>query len=256
MNRAVSRPPILEFDPSRKVIIDPGKHFLRNGIPKTVVMCFFRDVVVRLKREHRLKEIAFLGSEMGNFPVYRLRTAGRDLTVFQAPVGAPLAAGLMEELIAMGGRKFIACGGAGVLDTDIAVGHVLVPVSAVRDEGMSYHYLPPSREVKPSPRAVKAVIRTLKKEKIGFLKCKTWTTDAFYRETFGRIARRKKEGCLSVEMEAASFFAVAKFRKVHLAQILYAGDDISGKEWDHRRWHRHSSRETIFWLAVKSALSI
>ena len=58
-----------------------------------------------------------------------------------------LAAGLLEEMIAWGCRKFIACGGCGVLAQEIAVGHLILVTSAVRDEGVSYHYLPPAREV-------------------------------------------------------------------------------------------------------------
>ena len=75
------------------------------------------------------------------------------VALFHPGVGAPLAAGLLEEVIASGCKKFIACGGAGVLDREIAVGHLIVPTAAIRDEGTSYHYLPPGREVSPSPEA-------------------------------------------------------------------------------------------------------
>lgn len=74
-------------------------------------------------------------------------------------------------------------------------------------------------------------------KKIPFIKAKTWTTDAFYRETEKKIALRVSEGCVTVEMEAAAFFAVAKFRNIVLGQLLYAGDDLSGIEWDHRNWN-------------------
>jgi len=62
-------------------------------------------------------------------------------------LGAAGSAGSLEELIAYGSQKFIVYGGAGVLKKDIAVGHVIVPVSAVSDEGVSYHYVKPSREI-------------------------------------------------------------------------------------------------------------
>jgi uridine phosphorylase len=51
----------------------------------------------------------------------------------------------------LGCAKFVACGGAGVLDREIQPGHPVVPTAAVRDEGTSYHYLPPGREVSASP---------------------------------------------------------------------------------------------------------
>jgi uridine phosphorylase len=85
---------------------------------------------------------------------------------------------------------------------------------------------------------------------------KTWTTDAIYRETPDRIARRRAEGCVTVEMEAAAFFAVARFRGVTFAQLLYAGDDVSGETWEHRRWQRSPSRQLTFELALELAADL
>jgi uridine phosphorylase len=170
-------------------------------------------------------------------------------------VGGPIAAGILEYLIALGCQKFTACGGAGVLQKGIAVGHLLVPRSAVRDEGTSYHYLPPSREVEASPEAVAAIEKVLAAHGVEYLTCKTWTTDAPYRETPALVAHRRAEGCLAVDMEAASFFAVAKFRGVMFGQILYGGDDVSGIDWDHRGWQtRTEIRERLFWLAAEACM--
>jgi uridine phosphorylase len=108
-------------------------------------------------------------------------------------------------MIAFGAKKFIACGGSGVLNREIAVGHVVVPDIAVRDEGTSYHYLPAAREVAASSEGVAAIVATLEKHTVPYIVGKTWTTDGFYRETSARIARRKAEGCITVEMEAAAF---------------------------------------------------
>ena len=58
-------------------------------------------------------------------------------------------------------------------------------------------------------------------------------------------------------MEAAAFFAVAQFRGVLFAQMLYGGDDVSGNEWDSRRWQsRASIREKLFWLAAEACLAL
>ena len=159
-------------------------------------------------------------------------------------------------MIALGSRKFVACGGAGVLDSNIAVGHLVVPSAAIRDEGTSYHYLPPSREVAPHPRALAAIEKTLKRNGIDYIVAKTWTTDAIFRETRARMNARKREGCLTVEMEAAAFFAVAQFRGVQFGQILYGGDDISAEQWDQRNWSRHQIRERLFTLAAEACLSM
>ena len=71
------------------------------------------------------------------------------------------------------------------------------------------------------------------------------------------IKRRKEEGCLTVEMEAAGMMAVSQFRNVPFGQILYAGDDLSGLEWDNRGWQSRSDiREQLFWLAAEAVMSL
>ena len=160
-------------------------------------------------------------------------------------------------MIAHGCHKFIVCGGCGVLEKEIAVGHLIVVSGAVRDEGTSYHYLPPSREVTANPQGVAALETALKQKGLPYLTGKTWTTDAPYRETSAKVALRKNEGCLTVEMEAASLMAVAEFRKVILGQVLYGGDDLSGEEWSDRDWvERYDIRENLFWLAAEACLSL
>jgi hypothetical protein len=61
-----------------------------------------------------------------------------------------------------------------------------------------------------------------------------------YRETPAKIELRRLEGYVAVEMEAAAVAAVAAFRGVPLAQVLYGGDDLLGKNWDHRSWQSHA----------------
>src|SRR5690242_12007326 len=106
----------------------------------------------------------------------------------------PALSGFLEELIALGARKVVACGGAGVLDSGHEVGSVFIPSSAVRDEGTSFHYLPPSREVSASQEDNAVLEDVLKRNGVPYQIAKTWTTDAIYRETAERIARRKEEG--------------------------------------------------------------
>ena len=248
--------PILEYDESKKANLEPKDHGVTDA-PERCVICFFPEVFDGLRQEDRLREIDRRDWEDGVHVIYQMEHNGKSLVVLHPGVGAPVAAGLLDTAIVMGCRKFIACGGAGVLDREIAVGHIVVPTSAVRDEGTSYHYLPASREVEASPEAVAAIERTLKARRVDYLIGKTWTTDAPYRETPNKVQLRRAEGCLTVEMEAAAFFAVARFRGVQFGQLLYGGDDVSSEEWDSRDWNRKTSvREALFWLAVESCLAL
>ena len=251
--------PILEYDPNPVAIIEPG-HTMKplEGMPEHCVLCFFSNVIEQLAEEGLAREIKSDPTESGMRRFYELDCGlDRPVALTYPGVGAPLAAARFEIAIALGARKFIACGGAGVLDREIAVGHLVVPTAAIRDEGTSYHYLPAGREVAPSPLAVQAIEAVLQRHNVDYIKAKTWTTDAIFRETREITALRRSEGCLTVEMEAATFFAVAQFRGVPFGQILYGGDNLDGEQWDRRDWmNRASVRERLVLLAAEACLEM
>ena len=249
--------PLLEFDPSPTAVIEPRLAVGQIDLPEAVVICFFRDAIERLRVEAGAVEIGWLASEMGRVPVYRIDVQGTPVAIAQGGVGAPLAAGWLEELIACGARRVVVAGGAGALVPGLTLGHVVVPTWAVRDEGTSHHYLPASRAVEPTAEAVDAIVPTLERRGVPYVAGATWTTDALYCETRGKIERRVAEGCLTVEMEAAALFAVARFRGIELGQVLYAGDDLSGDVWDPRGWVHHvTGRDLLLRLACEAAVEI
>ncbi|SRR5579875_408509 len=249
--------PLLEFDPRRVAIIEPSRVIRPIDIAEHCVLCFFQEVIRELVSGGATTRHVHTGrSEAGDYPVYEIDYGGRRLAVVSPGVGGPAAAARMELMIALGCRKFIACGGAGTLDSGIAAGQIVVPDCAVRDEGTSFHYLKPSREVAPTPGALAAIEAVLRENNHEYIRGKTWSTDAVYRETRVRMNRRRREGCVVVEMEAAAFFAVARFRRVQCAQILYGGDSLAGRRWDSRNWNRNAMRERLFHLAAEACLRL
>jgi uridine phosphorylase len=254
--------PILEFDPDPGALIEPSVHLCAPSrdevdVPARAVVCFFGDVVARIARERAAPQVAHLYSEHGVHPIFELEHRGERVAFFQPGVGAPLAALFVEEAIDYGCRALVACGGAGALDVDLALGQPVVVSAAVRDEGTSYHYLAPSRLIAAEPAVVSVIEGALNANAAPFTTGTTWTTDAVYRETREKVALRRAEGCITVEMEAAALLAVARFRGVGLGQILYAGDSLAGEAWDHRDWvHAHDAREALFWLAMDAVVEM
>ena len=249
--------PILEFDPKRKAYINPRDVVEKANVPKHCVICFFQDVIEHVASDFKATVLAQNVWEDGPHPLYEINFTGERLAFMHPGVGAPLAAGLLEEIIALGCKKFIAVGGCGALVKNMELGKLVVVNAAIRDEGVSYHYLPPSREVEAQPKVVSVIENVLTEKDIPYLLGKTWTTSAPYRETKWKINDRVEAGCLTVEMEAAAMMAVAQFRKAAFGQILYAGDDLSGETWDNRDWQSEFDiRYQLFWLAVASCLKL
>ena len=247
------RLPLLEFDPDSMAIIEPtvtvGAHL--DTLPERAVLCFYSEILAALPDD--AEQIGRLVAAHGHHPIWRITRHGHDVAVFHPGVGAPLAAAFLEEAIAMGARKVVAVGGCGAISSAVGAGDVVVPTEAVRDEGTSYHYVEPSRTIAADPEGVAAATALLEERGVPHLTGKVWTTDAIYRETRARVDRRRDEGCLVVDMEASAFFAVARFRGIRFAQLLYGGDDLSGETWDDRSWTVSPSRALTFELGVELA---
>jgi uridine phosphorylase len=227
--------PLTEDDLAEPGLVAPGAMRTHGTSPPDVVLCFFPEAMAAFA-EHA-PETAVLHSENGRSPVLAVtRPDGTEVGVVHPGVGAPMAVATLEEVIALGGRRITAVGGAGVLVPELVLGHAVIVDSAVRDEGTSFHYLAPGRTVDADPDGVAALVDRLHAADVAHTVGRTWTTDAVYRETRGRTDRRRDEGCLTVEMEAAALIAVARFRGVAFSQVLFAGDSLAGEEWDHRRW--------------------
>ncbi|MCL2322020.1 MAG: nucleoside phosphorylase [Oscillospiraceae bacterium] len=247
--------PILEYDSEKNGVIKPNRRS-RTLLPEICVMTFFREVLENFIIKNNCEVRNTYNSEMSDLPVYVVKYRGVEMCVVQAVVGSPSIAMETDFLAGYGVKKIIACGGCGVLE-NIPVGDVIIPVSALRDEGASYHYLPPSRDIQLDADMISIIKSTLIDNNVPFIECKTWTTDGFYRETPDMIQYRKEEGCQVVEMECATIASVARFRDIKFGQLLYSGDiliDVSN--YDEREWSSNSSREKLFLLSLEVAFKL
>lgn len=219
--------PILEFDSNKlsKTIPEKNLHSF-EPLPDTCIISFFGDAVRKYVTDTNAVECGKLVMESFELPIYKINTYYGQVALFHALGGGPYVAGELEKLIAMGAKNFLVCGGCGVLRGNSICGELYLPTVAVRDEGTSYHYVAPSREISMNANVVRLLRDYLDKNGVSYSIVKTWTTDALYRETEAAIAMRRSEGCDVVEMECASLLAVSQFKAVQLGQILYAGDDL------------------------------
>ncbi|MCL2671532.1 MAG: nucleoside phosphorylase [Clostridiales bacterium] len=249
--------PILEFDSDKDAFIRLSHTVAAVEVSEHCVLCFFGEAIAKILLECPHKVVGEFRAGSIRLPIYELAYKGAKVVLIEAFMGAPGAAGQIEELTALGCRKFIACGACGVLDHDIAVGHLIIPTAAVRDEGTSYHYIAPAREIVANVHIVQVIEETLSAKGLPYIKAKTWTTDAFYRETPAKIQLRKAEDCVAVEMEAAAYMAVAQYNDVEFGQILYAGDNLGGAVWDSRNYNgRTEVRELVLRASLDACLRL
>ncbi|MDE7158595.1 MAG: nucleoside phosphorylase [Clostridiales bacterium] len=225
--------PLLEFDESEGKARPDHYVSTPKNLPERCVLGFSKSSVNAIAEKYGAPVVCEMPSCTVNLPIYEVNLDGVKIALMCGFIGAANAANQIHELYAAGVRKIVACGSAGTL-TPQPLGALIIPDSAVRDEGASFHYAPPSYEMQADKTIVKHIEKTLTKLGLPHVTGKTWTTEAFYRETENKIALRRSQGCLTVEMECSAMIATSQFLGVKFGQILYCGDDLSGEGYDTR----------------------
>jgi uridine phosphorylase len=244
------------FDDQSNEILTPN-HIANvvDGFPEVVITVFNQKIIDIAKALFDWKEVSDMDAAI-TIPVYQFDYKTKSVGLYMSTLGGPASVGLLEEIIAKGARKVIVFGSCGVLDRNLVAGHIIVPTAAYRDEGTSYHYMAAGDYVEIS--TAKRLCELLDEIKISYICGKTWTTDAFYRETKNNMDARKKDGCITVEMECASLMAASQFRNIELYQFLYAEDSLDGECWDSRTMGKvtQGTREKYLRIALEIATRI
>jgi uridine phosphorylase len=245
--------PILEYDPDPDDLVRRGvKLALTEGaLPPVGVVTFLGDVSRGFVAEQGWSVASVVEFVTGQFPIWSGTYGDVELAIAEVPVGAPAAVLVVEQMLLLGVRTIVAVGSCGAL-VHVDEGEFLLPVRALRDEGTSYHYLPPARWVETDPDVRQACRAALEVRGLKGTDCDTWTTDGFFRETSGLVSKRRDEGCSVVEMECAALAACAEFRGVRFGQILYSADTLAGEEHDIRGWG-HATRGTALLAGLDAA---
>lgn len=227
--------PILDFF-DEKGVIDENKYILHDKVEilqkykiDTALFVFTRDLLEEIDNKELLEHFFDFSNASTSYKVYLY---AKKYVVAIAPVGAPVAAMLMELLGYMGIKNFFACGSSGRLAEHIdSTGFVLVE-KAIRCEGTSYSYEKPDLYSKTDKDLTKHIENHLKQANISYQKGITWTTDCFLRETHSEIELRKSQGAVCVEMECAAWCSIAKYRNYKFAQLLYFSDSVKKEGWE------------------------
>lgn len=216
------------FDSESEAKINP--HLKENASVVDACIVTFSYIIEKYVQDnYDLKQIGQSVAVTGILPIYQFCHNGKKFAFLKTYAGASSCVATLEDTLSeFVTDKYIIFGGSGCLNKEIAHGKVIIPTEAYRDEGTSYHYVPASDYI--TVRNADIVAAFMKKSGIPFVKGKTWTTDAFYRETNNNFEKRKADGCISVEMECSAIQAMCDFRNLSLYMFLTCGDLLDAPE--------------------------
>jgi len=146
--------------------------------------------------------------------------------------GSPIVVELAEEFAALGFQRMALMTWGGSLQPDLKAGEIVVCSQAIRDEGTSYHYLPPEKFVSADPILVDQMVEAIHERGGTCTVGTTWTTDAPYRETAAEVLLYQSEGVKTVEMESAGLFTIGKVRNIQTVSVVVIMDSLAKLRWE------------------------
>jgi uridine phosphorylase len=214
-------------------------------VPEAVILCYQASIYDRVLADEGIERVEDRPYNLVSLP----STDGRVGIAGRFGIGAPVAAIVLEELIGFGARRFVSMGTAGSLQKACGIGDLVVCERAIRDEGVSHHYVEPAMHSWADPELTDALAALLPTATRGT----SWTIDTPFRETTAEARHYQAEGVLCVEMEAAALFAVADRRGVPIASAFTISDSLADLVWD-PQFHSAETEAglvTLFEAAVK-----
>ncbi len=209
-----------------------------NGRPRPVLPALAIQTVIPA---HFDLVVERYGAKVDDFtladhPLAMFEHEGLPMVISRSAKGS-YAAGGLDEMIALGARHIVFLGGSGTISPEVAVDDLFVPTKALRDEGVSCHYIPPSRYAHPSRRLTDALLSVCGGAKRTVRSGPMWTITAHFRQALPRLRAFQAEGCLVVNNEASSAFAVGQARDSDVAALLNVGDTLADGRFRVPRGH-------------------
>lgn len=211
------RIPLLEHDSSETPVFTAANLLeaarIRKGLPRISVpagclLDFDGELVEHLAVSGKAREDS--GWPCFHTRFFRWQAGEAEYGVVGGTIGAPFAVLVAEELFALGCRALVSISSAGLVAEGLAPPFFLLIERALRDEGTSCHYIRPGRYADADPSLIAAVRDRIAALPVSVHTGSSWTTDAPFRETESLLASRRREGIVSVEMEAAALLALGQ----------------------------------------------
>ncbi len=213
-----------------KGIIYPLKGKGEPYLGPDAIMVIIPSELKYLVRVSKAEKVSF--NDMSLYNLYQTRRGTKALLSLSGPfLGAPHAAIAMEKLIVLGARRIWVLGWCGSLQPALRIGDLVIPTSAVSEEGTSDHYPIGEKAIESDTKLNRMLEEILKRKDLSFSKGSVWTTDALYRETPNKVKTFQGRGVLAVEMEISALMTIALYRSIAMAGLLVVSDEIFDFKW-------------------------
>lgn len=150
-----------------------------------------------------------------------------------------------EELFTSGCQLVVSFTSAGQITAKRIPPYFILIESALRDEGTSYHYLPPAKYSSIGKTLLPLLRNAVSNSSIPVERGAVWTTDAPFRETKEAIEYCRNEGILAVEMEAAASYAFAEARGKPVVCFAHVTNQMGATHEDFEKGHENGSLQVI-----------
>jgi uridine phosphorylase len=199
-------------------------------IPESVIVCYSTRLREAIHSGHKISELENIFGNYGK--LYAVDgTNDKVALLSDFGIGAPATVLCMEEMMVWGAKRFVILGAAGGISDKLRAGDVVICTKSIRDEGTSHHYVKHSKYAYASKALTERLVHSLSPKFSRLFVGPSWTIDAPYRETVKEFVQYKKEGVLTVEMEASALFAVGKYKHAETAAVFVVSDILSEKGW-------------------------
>jgi uridine phosphorylase len=212
-------------------------------VPDICVLDPDGDIVRRLKADGRARPHG--GWVCYHTDLHVFSQGGLTFGIVGCAVGASFAVLVAEELFASGCKLLISVTSSGQIARGRPPPYFILIDRALRDEGTSYHYLPPQTFAHAPKALIEGVAGAFENLDVPVLQGATWTTDAPFRETDEAIQSMRQRGLLAVEMEAAALYAFARARGAQVICFAHVTNQMGRIEGDFEKGHADGTSDAL-----------
>ena len=147
------------------------------------------------------------------------------VSIINFSIGSPTAALIIECLATINPTAVLLLGMCGGLHRSLKKGDFIIPTAAIRDEGVSHHFMPRQVPALPTFKVQKFVSQILVERGLDYRTGVVHTTDYRFWEFNDKFkAELYHERSLAIDMETATLFVVGFASKVPIGALLLVSD--------------------------------